>query len=255
MTGPAPELTDGRLLRLHPDDDCLVAARPIRAGEQVLVEGTTVQVAADTPFGHKVAARRLVTGELVRKCGAVIGRTTAPVGAGELLHLHNLSSNYLAAHLVGGASAGEAAASPGTAVPVALPSFPDAPAAGPVPTGVAGGKAAVGAPMVRPGGPGGHGAGGADGSADIGEVMGYARADGSATIYSLSTSWSVPTTWPGKLPMATVPTAVVPSRSSGSLAVTLTITPSGSSLPCARTPTSVAACSYLWAAKASTGRR
>jgi altronate hydrolase len=178
MTGPAPELTDGRLLRLHPDDDCLVAARPIRAGEQVLVEGTTVQVAADTPFGHKVAARRLVTGELVRKCGAVIGRTTAPVGAGELLHLHNLSSNYLAAHLVGGASAGEAAASPGTAVPVALPSFPDAPAAGPVPTGVAGGKAAVGAPMVRPGGPGGHGAGGADGSADIGEVMGYARADG-----------------------------------------------------------------------------
>ena len=36
----------------------------------------------------------------------MIGRTTAPVGAGELLHLHNLSSNYLAAHLVGGAERG-----------------------------------------------------------------------------------------------------------------------------------------------------
>ena len=59
MTGPALEQTDGRLLRLHPDDDCLVAARPIRANEQVLVEGVPVRVAADTAFGHKVAARRL----------------------------------------------------------------------------------------------------------------------------------------------------------------------------------------------------
>ncbi len=40
----------------------------------------------------------------MRKLGAVIGRTTRRVRLGEHLHLDNLASNYLAAHLVGGAS-------------------------------------------------------------------------------------------------------------------------------------------------------
>ncbi len=96
------------LMRLHPDDDCLVAIRPLRSGETVLVEGTSVQVEADMPVGHKVASRFLGAGEPVRKCGAVIGRTTAKVEVGSLLHLHNLESNYLQAHLVGDADAGPA---------------------------------------------------------------------------------------------------------------------------------------------------
>ena len=95
-------------MRLHPDDDCLVAIRPLRSGETVLVEGASVEVEADMPVGHKVASRFLAAGEPVRKCGAVIGRTTADVDVGSPLHLHNLESNYLPAHLVGGADAGQA---------------------------------------------------------------------------------------------------------------------------------------------------
>ncbi len=102
--GGAPQPTDRRLLRLHPDDNCLVAVRPLPAGETVLVEGTAVQLEMALPVGHKVAARSLRAGEPVRKCGAVIGRTSTVVGVGQYLHLHNVQSNYLAAHLVGGAS-------------------------------------------------------------------------------------------------------------------------------------------------------
>jgi altronate dehydratase large subunit len=105
MTSQVTDLTDRRLLRLHPDDDCLVAIRPLTAGERVLVEGTSVQVEVDLPVGHKVASRPLGIGERVRKCGAVIGRTSAPVSLGQYLHLHNLRSNYLPAHLVGGQKA------------------------------------------------------------------------------------------------------------------------------------------------------
>jgi altronate hydrolase len=99
--------SERRLLRLHPDDDCLVAAISLRAGEEVDVEGTPVKLEADLPVGHKIAAHALGEGQPVRKCGAIIGRTTVDVGAGEHLHLHNLRSDYLPAHLVGGADAGE----------------------------------------------------------------------------------------------------------------------------------------------------
>jgi hypothetical protein len=106
MTNVTEKSTSPPLLRLHPDDDCLVAIRPLRSGETVLVEGTSVQVEADMPVGHKMASRFLAAGELVHKCGAVIGRTTANVEVGSMLHLHNLESNYLQAHLVGDADAG-----------------------------------------------------------------------------------------------------------------------------------------------------
>ncbi len=107
MAQPTQQPTERRLLRLHPDDDCLVAAVSLRAGEAVEVEGTLVELGADLPVGHKVAAHALAAGRPVRKCGAIIGRTTVDVTAGEHLHLHNLRSDYLPAHLVGGADAGE----------------------------------------------------------------------------------------------------------------------------------------------------
>ena len=105
MTQLTQQPTERRLLRLHPDDDCLVAAISLRAGEAVDVEGTLVELQADLPVGHKIAAHALGAGQAVRKCGAIIGRTTVDVSAGEHLHLHNLRSDYLPAHLVGGADA------------------------------------------------------------------------------------------------------------------------------------------------------
>jgi altronate hydrolase len=97
---------DDRLLLLDPSDDCVVARVPLPAGEWVVIGGRHVRLGGDLGVGHKLAARALQAGEPVRKCGAVIGRTTAAVAAGEHLHLHNLRSEYLAAHLVGGASVG-----------------------------------------------------------------------------------------------------------------------------------------------------
>ncbi len=95
---------DDRLLLLHPDDDCVVARVPIRAGDTVLLAGEPVRLGADLGVGHKLATRPLAAGDPVRKCGAVVGRTTTDVAIGEHLHLHNLRSDYLPAHLVGGGS-------------------------------------------------------------------------------------------------------------------------------------------------------
>ncbi|HUY30525.1 MAG TPA: UxaA family hydrolase, partial [Acidimicrobiales bacterium] len=118
---------DGRLLLLDPEDDCAVARVPIPAGTLVQIAGEQVLVGIDLGVGHKIAVRNLAPGDRVRKSGAVVGRTTAAVATGEHLHLHNLRSDYMPAHLVGGQSVGTTATAPEpSGRPPAGPSAPAA---------------------------------------------------------------------------------------------------------------------------------
>lgn len=103
MATHTDDVSDDRLLLLHPDDDCVVARVAIPAGSTLVLDGNRVELVSDLPVGHKLARRALPVGAPVRKCGAVIGETSAPVRVGETLHVHNVRSTYLAAHEVGGA--------------------------------------------------------------------------------------------------------------------------------------------------------
>jgi altronate hydrolase len=76
-----------RVLRLHPDDDVLIAVDRAEPG-QPLAEGVVAQ--ARIPRGHKAAARPIAAGEPVRKFGQIIGVATAAIAAGEHVHEHNL---------------------------------------------------------------------------------------------------------------------------------------------------------------------
>jgi (2R)-sulfolactate sulfo-lyase subunit alpha len=49
-------------------------------------------VSQDTPIGHKVALTDLEVGDTVIKYGQDIGRVTAPIKKGELVHTHNLKT-------------------------------------------------------------------------------------------------------------------------------------------------------------------
>jgi hypothetical protein len=79
------------LLRLHPDDNVLVAIAALDAG--AVVDGLAVR--EPVPLGHKVAARPLPRGTRVLKWGSPIGSTTTDVPAGAHVHLHNMQSDYL----------------------------------------------------------------------------------------------------------------------------------------------------------------
>lgn len=87
--------TDPRLLLMSAEDNCLIAATPLTAGETLRIEGADVTLPRDVGLGHKVARLPLAAGTLVVRYGAVIGTTTADVAIGEHLHLHNLKSNYI----------------------------------------------------------------------------------------------------------------------------------------------------------------
>lgn len=73
MSGPAP------VLQLHADDNVAVVLRGL----------------GGVPQGHKVALADIPAGGEVRKYGAVIGRATAPIRAGEHVHVHNIESTRL----------------------------------------------------------------------------------------------------------------------------------------------------------------
>ena len=59
------ESSERRLVLLSPDDNCLVVAQALRAGETVTVEGERVTVTRAIGVGHKLARRPIRAGEKV----------------------------------------------------------------------------------------------------------------------------------------------------------------------------------------------
>ncbi|MGR3433977.1 MAG: UxaA family hydrolase [Shimia sp.] len=74
-------------LRLHPDDDVVVATRALEAG--VPVEGAATL--GLIPSGHKIATRAIAPGEPVRKYAQVIGYAAQAIAPGAHVHTHNLA--------------------------------------------------------------------------------------------------------------------------------------------------------------------
>ena len=85
------------LLLLAPTDQIAVAIRDIEPGETItLPDGRQVSMRSPIPFGFKVAVRAIAAEEKVFKYSVPIGTATAAIAAGELVHLHNLRSDYIA---------------------------------------------------------------------------------------------------------------------------------------------------------------
>jgi altronate hydrolase len=82
-------------IRLHPDDDVVIAKARLRAGAVVETDAGPVALAAEVPAGHKIAVRARAPGEPVRRYGQVIGVATAAIAPGEHVHRHNLEAGAL----------------------------------------------------------------------------------------------------------------------------------------------------------------
>ena len=78
--------------------------RPLSAGEELTFGESTFSLTSDVPVGHKVAVRAIACGAKVIKYGASIGSATEAIAPGDLVHAHNLESDYLPA--AGRSSAG-----------------------------------------------------------------------------------------------------------------------------------------------------
>ncbi len=75
-------------IRLHPDDDVVIARQQLVAGTTLIDEN--VPISGLIPPGHKVATRAIAQGEPVRRYNQIIGFAKRPIAPGEHVHLHNL---------------------------------------------------------------------------------------------------------------------------------------------------------------------
>jgi len=84
-----------RLIRLHPDDNVVVASGTIPKGTTVKLERVRLTTASNLRMGHKVAVRPIAEGEKVLKYGYPIGVATANIEPGQWVHVHNMRSGYI----------------------------------------------------------------------------------------------------------------------------------------------------------------
>jgi altronate hydrolase len=76
-------------IRLHPNDDVVIARQQLLRGTLLAEESVTV--AGLVPPGHKVATRAIRTGEAVRRYDQIIGFASRDIAPGEHVHLNNLA--------------------------------------------------------------------------------------------------------------------------------------------------------------------
>ena len=81
----AAELT----IRLHPQDDVVIARVEIPTGTRVAKEKVCANVTI--PAGHKLAVRDIAQGEPVRRYNQIIGFATRAIRSGEHVHVHNIA--------------------------------------------------------------------------------------------------------------------------------------------------------------------
>lgn len=86
------------LILLHPDDNVLVTARSLPEGATMTLDGQALVLTGALPVGHKLARRAMAAGDKIVKYGVPIGSLLAPVAPGEWVHMHNMTSDYLASH-------------------------------------------------------------------------------------------------------------------------------------------------------------
>jgi predicted RecA/RadA family phage recombinase len=88
--------TDGSgVLLLAPGDNIAVATAELPVGTQREVDGKQIVLKARVDVGHKFAIRSIPSGSRIVKYGAPIGVATHDIEAGEYVHTHNMSSDYL----------------------------------------------------------------------------------------------------------------------------------------------------------------
>jgi altronate hydrolase len=86
----AAELT----IRLHPEDDVVIARMEIATG--TLVAREKVSALVTIPAGHKLAVRDIAKAQPVRRYNQIIGFATRAIKAGEHVHVHNIAMGAFA---------------------------------------------------------------------------------------------------------------------------------------------------------------
>lgn len=88
MTEASQKIARGPAIRLHPDDNVVIAYREIAPRTEIPGEGVTTQT--PVPAGYKIATRAIARGAPIRKYNVTIGFAARDIVPGAMLHSHNI---------------------------------------------------------------------------------------------------------------------------------------------------------------------
>lgn len=77
----------GPVIRLHPNDNIVVARIDATIGMQVPSENFSIR--SQVPAGYKIAARKINKGEPILKYNVIVGFANSDIEAGSMVHSHN----------------------------------------------------------------------------------------------------------------------------------------------------------------------
>ena len=83
---------DDVALVMTPDDTAATAIDDLDGGHELVADDRTLVLSEAIEFGHKFALSDIEVGEEITKYGAVIGRASEPIAAGDWVHVHNCES-------------------------------------------------------------------------------------------------------------------------------------------------------------------
>ncbi len=79
------------VLKVHPDDNIIVALQNLKAGETVLFNNNPYTLLEDIPAKHKFAERSFSAGDPIIMYGVLIGKATQPIPAGSRIRRENVT--------------------------------------------------------------------------------------------------------------------------------------------------------------------
>ena len=81
-------------------DNVLIARCDIKKGERVLIENEEIEIKIDVKLRFKVASKAIMPEEKIIKFRTPIGSATMPIEIGDVVHVHNMKSDYLPTYTI-----------------------------------------------------------------------------------------------------------------------------------------------------------
>ncbi|MBD3629326.1 altronate dehydratase family protein [Cyclobacterium sp.] len=80
-----------KVLRIHPEDNVLVALTDLKKGEKVLFEGKEILLASHVPAKHKFTMQKMDPEDKIYMYGIIVGKAVIPIAKGEVITTENIA--------------------------------------------------------------------------------------------------------------------------------------------------------------------
>ncbi|WP_020397134.1 UxaA family hydrolase [Thiolinea disciformis] len=92
--------SDKTVIQLHPSDNVVITIQALAMGSSVSLHDTLIPIEKNLAIGYKLANRNIQQGDKILKYGVSIGSATRDIRLGEVVHVHNMQSDYTATHIL-----------------------------------------------------------------------------------------------------------------------------------------------------------